>query len=373
MRVAAVDEHVVGDGREHHRLDVAESPGSAIAVASARSAASARAGLDEAPVPRASRSVGHRLPSSKRRDREARRVVAGVAGDEREPVHEREGAVVGLELREHVGHRDEHGEPGAPAGVAVAGAEVDAACARSPSGRRRLRAGRAPTWRSRARGRPRARRRSRRCRCPTGSSRAARLARTRRRRRSSPSKPRTSSAQGSSVQPDTRSKRAWCQWQVTRPPSTVPWCSGKPMCGQRSSIAKARSVVPEHDDRQVADLGEQPPGGLQFGERPGTRWHDFEGMAAASRDQCRWAAKSSAAGAMSPMLKAASIARARLENCTGCADRLPQPQDDLAGAVLKLSPVGRTAPALTSGPQIGGPPWPTSRPRSPTPRRPGSR
>ena len=54
-------------------------------------------------------------------------MVAGVAGDEREAVHERERAVVGREVREQVGHRDEHGEAGAPAGVAVAGAEVDAA------------------------------------------------------------------------------------------------------------------------------------------------------------------------------------------------------------------------------------------------------
>ncbi len=41
------------------------------------------------------------------------------------------------------------------------------------------------------------------------------------------------------MQPDTRSKRAWCQWHVTSPDSTVPWCSGKPMCGHRSSIANA--------------------------------------------------------------------------------------------------------------------------------------
>src|SRR4051812_14639191 len=66
-------------------------------------------------------------------------------------------------------------------------------------------------------------------------------------RTSSPSivtwKPRASSANGSRVQPVTRSKRAWCQWQVTRPDSTVPWGSGKPMWGQRSSIAQARSSL----------------------------------------------------------------------------------------------------------------------------------
>ena len=59
--------------------------------------------------------------------------------------------------------------------------------------------------------------------------------------RTSTSKPRASSAHRSSVQPETRSKRAWCQWQVTSPASTVPWWSGKPRCGQRSSIAYAAS------------------------------------------------------------------------------------------------------------------------------------
>ncbi len=54
-------------------------------------------------------------------------MVAGVAGDEGEAVHEREGAVVGREGREHVGHGDEHGEAGAPSSVAVASAEGDAA------------------------------------------------------------------------------------------------------------------------------------------------------------------------------------------------------------------------------------------------------
>ena len=38
--------------------------------------------------------------------------------------------------------------------------------------------------------------------------------------------------------PERRSKRALCQWHVTRPLSTVPRWSGKPMWGQRSSRAK---------------------------------------------------------------------------------------------------------------------------------------
>ena len=54
---------------------------------------------------------------------------------------------------------------------------------------------------------------------------------------SATSKPMASSAHGSSVQPLARSKRAWCQWQVTSPASTVPWWRGKPRCGHRSSMA----------------------------------------------------------------------------------------------------------------------------------------
>ena len=54
------------------------------------------------------------------------------------------------------------------------------------------------------------------------------------------SKATASSAHRSSVDPDDRSNRAWCQWQVSRPSCTVPRCSGNPMCGQRSSIAQAR-------------------------------------------------------------------------------------------------------------------------------------
>ena len=42
------------------------------------------------------------------------------------------------------------------------------------------------------------------------------------------------------VRPEARSKRAWCQWQVTSPASTVPWWSGKPRWGHRSSMANAR-------------------------------------------------------------------------------------------------------------------------------------
>jgi hypothetical protein len=39
----------------------------------------------------------------------------------------------------------------------------------------------------------------------------------------------TSSAHRSKVQPLARSKRAWCQWQVRVPSSTLPRSSGKPI------------------------------------------------------------------------------------------------------------------------------------------------
>ncbi len=130
--VAAVDEDVVGDGGEHHALDVAECTLSGERGGEHELGGVGGAGLDEAPVPR--RETGRLVRTAsvfgevvEGAHREAGRVVAGVAGDEGEAVHEREGAVVGRERREHVGHGDEHGEAGAPAGVAVAGAEGDAA------------------------------------------------------------------------------------------------------------------------------------------------------------------------------------------------------------------------------------------------------
>ena len=269
--VAAVDEDVVGDGGEHHRLDVGEP----VAARRARSRACARPRRDERVSTKRRYQLaepvdGHAVASSSGADREAGRVVARVARDEREAVHERERAVVGVEVGEQVGHRDEHGEAGAPARRRGSGCRSRRRCARSRP--RRTPASSRPSTDLamtsvmsvlEAVAQPRA------AGAPTGSASRARARRTRRRRRSSTSKPRASSAQRSSVQPETRSKRAWCQWQVTSPASTVPWCSGKPRCGQRSSIAYARAVVPEHDDRQRADLGEQLTGGLELGQRPG--------------------------------------------------------------------------------------------------------
>src|SRR5688572_19605715 len=63
---------------------------------------------------------------------------------------------------------------------------------------------------------------------------------------------RTSSAHGSSVPPDARSKRAWCQWHVSSRFSTVPLCRGKPMWGQRSSTAKGSPSL------QTTQMGCEP-------------------------------------------------------------------------------------------------------------------
>ena len=124
-RVTPVDEDVIGHGREHHRFRVADVRG---VHERGREHAFGRvggAGLDEAPVPLREPVDGHAV-ARQRADREARRATARVARDEGEAVHERERAIVGIEMGEEVGHRDEHGEAGAPAGIAVARAEVDA-------------------------------------------------------------------------------------------------------------------------------------------------------------------------------------------------------------------------------------------------------
>ena len=49
-----------------------------------------------------------------------------VARHERQPVHQGQRPVVGVEPWQHVGHRGEHGEAGPPPGFAVADAEGDA-------------------------------------------------------------------------------------------------------------------------------------------------------------------------------------------------------------------------------------------------------
>ncbi len=58
---------------------------------------------------------------------------AGIGGDEPQTVYQRAWSVIGIEVGEHVGHRDEHGETGSPSGVAVGGA-VLGACAHDRGG-----------------------------------------------------------------------------------------------------------------------------------------------------------------------------------------------------------------------------------------------
>ena len=250
-RVALVDEHVVRYGGEHHGFGVRES----VRVDERRLEHTLggvrRACLDEAAVPRASRSTGTpSLVSGPTGNRGARPRVSRATNTR--PCTSASARSSGVEVGDEVRHRDERREPRAPAGLAVASAELHAGAhdrtridARVEEPEHRLRHDERDVL------------------LETLAQATLQVAdrdpfRTGATNTSSPristSKPRASSAQRSSVQPETRSKRAWCQWQVTSPASTVPWCSGKPRCGQRSSIAYARAVVPEHDDRQRADL-----------------------------------------------------------------------------------------------------------------------
>ena len=94
--VAAVDEDVVGDRGEHHALDVAERHRTRRAQSSARARRRRRSGSRRtAGTTRASRAGSISAIVVEWAHREARRMVASVAGDEREAVHERERAVVG--------------------------------------------------------------------------------------------------------------------------------------------------------------------------------------------------------------------------------------------------------------------------------------
>ena len=122
-RVPAVEEHVVGDRGEHHVGDDG-AVGGGDGRGQRPLGGFGRAGLDEAPVPRA-QPLGRR-PTPQRPQRETRRAAAGVAGDEGEPGHQRQRPVGGVEVGQDVGHGGEHREPGPPAGLAVAGAEAHA-------------------------------------------------------------------------------------------------------------------------------------------------------------------------------------------------------------------------------------------------------
>ncbi len=121
--VAAVEEHVVGDRSEHHAGDrggvLCGDRRCQRALGGVR-----RTGLDEPPVPELE-SIGGQL-AAERKQREARRPTAGVAGHERQTVDQRQTVVGRIEVGQHVGHRREHGEPGAPARLPIARPEVHA-------------------------------------------------------------------------------------------------------------------------------------------------------------------------------------------------------------------------------------------------------
>ena len=125
--VPAVDEDVVGDGGEHHALHIADRARFRQRGREHELGRVARTGFDESAVPLGEPDPFDLAAVVERAQGEARRVVAGVAGDEREPVHQRQRTVRLIEHGEHVRHRDEHGETGTPSAVAVARAEGDAA------------------------------------------------------------------------------------------------------------------------------------------------------------------------------------------------------------------------------------------------------
>ena len=91
--VPAVDEDVVGDGGEHHALHVADRARFRQRGREHELGRVARTGLDEAAVPLGEPDPFDLAAVVERAQGEARRVVAGVAGDEREPVHQRQRTV----------------------------------------------------------------------------------------------------------------------------------------------------------------------------------------------------------------------------------------------------------------------------------------
>ena len=177
--------------------------------------------------------VGRRV--GQRVDDEARRPPTDSRATAVEAVVERARPVLGAEVRQHVHQAGEHRQALAPAGLAVARAEVQPGAERLggssplPSSAiaalaidqrdvalqailQALDAGeRARRAAARGRSTPRRRRLDR-----VGAHVVGEL------------------VEGAAA---ARSKRAWCQWQVRMPSLTLPLWSGKPMCGQRLSTA----------------------------------------------------------------------------------------------------------------------------------------
>ncbi len=120
--VAAVDEDVVGHRGEQHLLDLGEGHPLRERGAEHPLGRVRGSGPDLAPVPLGEPRRGQRV-GGERRDVETGRVPAGVVRHGAERVDEGGRPVGGREVVEHVRHRDERGEPGAPARGAVADPE----------------------------------------------------------------------------------------------------------------------------------------------------------------------------------------------------------------------------------------------------------
>jgi hypothetical protein len=262
--VSAVDEDVIGDGRKHHRLDVGQAARLRERGLERPLGRVGRTRVDEPPIP-APETVDRQRLRFERTHRKTRRVIVGVARDEREAVHERECLVVGRELGEQVGHRDQHSEPGTPARTAVAGAELHA-------GAHDLR------WRH------------------------ARVEQTQHRLGDHErdivlepvAQPALEMADGIVANPRPHEHVVVPNLDVERARIISPKVEGaarheieacvmpvasdeaglhgslvqrKPEMGAAIFDRERSAVVPEHDDRQCADLGGQPPGRLQLRQR----------------------------------------------------------------------------------------------------------
>ena len=256
QRVALVDEDVVGRRREHHPLGRAEVAGWRRCVASARSAAS-----DE----RVSTKRRYQPPTCSRSWPPSPRAGSGKRGarprvsrlTKASAWTSASGRSDGSERRQQVGHGDQHGEPGAPPVVPVGRAEVErfghdglrAAGLQQTEGRLGHDQG-DPLLEPVPQAAPEPA--DRIGVGPGGDERPRRPA-------SATSNPMASSAQGSSVQPLARSKRAWCQWQVTQAGLDRALVQREAEVGAAILDGEGSPVVPHDEHRERPDLGQQAP------------------------------------------------------------------------------------------------------------------
>ena len=116
-RVSLVDEDMVRDSSRQHRGD-RDLPVAGCDGRGKRALGGiAGSGVDEAPVPGGQPVDGK--GRIQRGEREAGGSADGVAGQERQPVHERQRAVGGIDARQDIRHGHENREPGTPALGAV--------------------------------------------------------------------------------------------------------------------------------------------------------------------------------------------------------------------------------------------------------------